>query len=104
MVTPPVLNYPFSTVPVSPSSRLPVFPSSRLNPSYPSFSSIKVFFPPIFLLFLGDGALFFFHQVFFPLIFPEKPFAGEGLFSLNFSGNSGQGQGARRAGCLPRRV
>ena len=37
MVTPPVLNYPFSTVPVSPSSRLPVFPSSRLNPSYPSY-------------------------------------------------------------------
>ena len=89
MVTPPVLNYPFSTVPVSPSSRLPVFPSS---PVLPVFFFHQVFFPPIFLLFLGDGALFFFHQVFFPLIFPEKPFAGEGLFSLNFSGNSGQGQ------------
>ena len=45
---------------------------------------------------LGDGARFSGNGVFFPLIFPEKPFAGEGLFSLNFSGNSEQGQAGAR--------
>ena len=72
MVTPPVLNYPFSTVPVSPSSRLRIFPSSRLNPSYPSFSSIRSFFLPFFFFFWVTVLVFLEMRSFFLSFFRKN--------------------------------